>query len=163
MRIKGGLRLEPYKVLNQNFTQVANSMFEYIEDAYAYKVYVYLCYRYNSNNEYAYPSINTISKDCKISRGKVQSCLKYLEERRFIVKYKRKGSEYMNNCYYINYVVEDKNRREREQEKIIEAIEKSINYTVPFTIDDKGNYIFEEEIRLDEINEKENKEEIKKE
>ena len=43
MRIKGNLRLEPYKILNKNFTQVANSMFEYIEDVYAYKIYVYLC------------------------------------------------------------------------------------------------------------------------
>lgn len=157
MRIKGGLRLEPYKVLNQNFTQVANSMFEYIEDVYAYKIYVYLCHRYNSDNEYAFPSINTIAKDCKISRGKVQNSLKYLEERRFIVKFKRKNSEYMNNCYYINYVVEDKNRREREQEKIIETIEKSLDYTIPFTIDEDGNYVFEEEIELKEYDENENK------
>lgn len=158
MRIKGGLRLEPYKVLNQNFTQVANSMFEYIEDVYAYKIYVYLCHRYNSDNEYAFPSINTIAKDCKISRGKVQSSLKYLEERRFIVKFKRKGSEHMNNCYYINYVVEDKNRREREQEKIIETIEKSLDYTIPFTIDEDGNYVFEEEINLDEFEKDEQEE-----
>ena len=53
-------KLKPYNGLNDNFTQVANSMLSYIKDPYAFKIYFYLCMRYNTEYDYAFPSLTTI-------------------------------------------------------------------------------------------------------
>ena len=122
--IKIKRKLKPFRLLNGNWTKVANLMIFHIPDAYAFKVYVYLCYRYNCKYDYAFPSLNTIACDTNISRKKVQNCIKWLEEQGFIVRYKRKGFEHYNNCYYIRYV--DGDNFESEEKEIIEAIEKEI-------------------------------------
>ena len=137
----------PLYSLDGNWTKVCNTMIFYIPDAYAFKIYVYLCYRYNDQYDYAFPSLNTIAKDTSISKRKVQESIKWLEQKKFIVKYKRKGDEWMNNCYYVRYVIEDKVEEQREivnaiEKEILEEYEKEIEVEV--TIDEDGNIIEEE-------------------
>ena len=146
-RIKKKYRLMPLYSLDRNWTKVCNTMIFYIPDAYAFKIYVYLCYRYNDQYDYAFPSLNTIAKDTSISKRKVQESIKWLEQKKFIVKYKRKGDEWMNNCYYVRYVIEDKVEEQREivnaiEKEILEEYEKEIEVEV--TIDEDGNIIEEE-------------------
>ena len=97
--------LKPYKELNTKFTQVSNFMRQYITDAYTFKVYFYLCERWNSVNNYAFPSIRNISKECSIGTRKVQACIKWLIEERLIVKKSKEGYDGKTyNIYYINYI-----------------------------------------------------------
>ena len=94
--------LKPYKELNTKFTQVSNFMRQYITDAYTFKVYFYLCERWNSVNNYAFPSIRNISNECSISVQKVQNCIKWLIEENLIVKKSKEG--YDGKKYNINYI-----------------------------------------------------------
>ena len=112
------MRLVPYKNLDKKFTKVANSMIYHIKDPYAYKVYCYLCIMHNSNYNYAFPSLSTISNDCQMSLQKVQKCIKWLNEKGFIVKVKLKRSECsnVNNIYYMRYIEIDYDEIEKELE-----------------------------------------------
>lgn len=102
------VKLVPYNKLNSNFTQIANSMIHYIEDAYTYKIYSYLCMMHNTNYNYAFPSISKISKDCNISTPKVQKSLNWLNEQGYIVKVKLEQTEgKFNNIYFLRYVEVD--------------------------------------------------------
>ena len=97
--------LKPYKELNSKFTQVSNFMRQYIADPYTFKVYFYLCERWNSATNYAFPSIRNISKECSIGTRKVQTCIKWLIEERLIVKKSKEGYDGKTyNIYYINYI-----------------------------------------------------------
>lgn len=141
-RIKMNYKLKPLHVLDGNWIKVCNTMIFYIPDAYTFKIYVYLCYRYNNEYQYAFPSLNTIANDTNISKRKVQESIKWLEQKRFIVKYKRKGDEWMNNCYYVRYVEENKKEEEKVivnaiEQEILQEYEKEIEVEV--TIDDDGN------------------------
>lgn len=140
MKIKNSLKLSPYYALNDDWTKIANTMFKYIDDLASFKVYCYLCYRYNNKYQYAFPSIETIASDCNISKNTVYKAVKYLEERSFIVKYKKENSEWMNNCYYVRYVVETNEDVEKEQKQIVEAFEEMIG----------ENFEIEVEIIIDE-------------
>ena len=102
-----------------NFTQIANTMCKYIEDPYAFKIYFYLCYRFNRDMDYAFPSLNTIAKETSISLGKVKKSIKWLEEQRFIKKYKKDGSDWMNNCYFVKYIVEELEEVDSEDVEIV--------------------------------------------
>ena len=124
MKVKKKIRLEPYWKTSDGWTKVYNTMFRYIESPTAYKVYSYLCYRYNMAYHYSFPSLTTIADECKLSRSTVQKAIKYLEDNKFIVKYKQKESDWMNNCYYINYVVEE--NIEEIQMEIAQKINKRI-------------------------------------
>ena len=124
LKIKSNLKLVPYKALDKNWVKLPSTMLKYIDSLPAFKVYCYLCYRYNRDYEYAFPSLSTIAEECGIARSTVQKAVKYLEERRFVVKYKRKGSEWMNNCYYLRYVVETEEDKIKQQEKIIDTFEE---------------------------------------
>lgn len=119
MNKKIKVKLIPYKNLNKNFTQIANSMIEYIPDAYTFKIYFYLCKMHNKNFGYSFPSMRDISKSCNISLKKVQNSIKWLEEQKYIEKttIKRKDSNFVNNIYKIRYV---------DEQKIEEAIEQEI-------------------------------------
>lgn len=154
MKIKNSLKLAPYYVLEDDWTKIANSMFRHIDNIYAFKVYCYLCYRYNQKYQYAFPSLETIAEDCSIARSTVQKAIKYLEERRFIVVFKKKGMQWMNSCYYVRYVVETDEDRRREQKEIIEKFEEMLGEEfeaeVEIFLDEDGNVIKEE-------NNKENK------
>lgn len=102
-------KLKPYRGLDQNFTQVANSMITYIKDPYTFKIYFYLCMRYNDYYDYAFPSLTTIAKDCQISLKKVKTCIKWLDEKGYVIRAKVNNAEgYANNIYYIRYVHIDK-------------------------------------------------------
>lgn len=97
--------LKPYKELNSKFTQVSNFMRQYITDPYTFKVYFYLCERWNSITNYAFPSIRNISKECSIGTKKVQSCIKWLIEEKLIVKKSKESYDgKIYNIYYINYI-----------------------------------------------------------
>lgn len=105
--IKGKYKLKPLYVLDSNFTQIANTMFRYIPNGNDFKVYCYLCFRYNRKYQYAFPSLSTIASETCLSLSTVQRSIKWLEQKRFIVRYKKAGEEWCNNCYYVRYVVED--------------------------------------------------------
>ena len=96
--------LKPYKELNSKFTQVSNFMRQYITDPYTFKVYFYLCERWNSSTNYAFPSIRNISKECSIGTRKVQACIQCLIEERLIVNKSKEGYDGKTyNICYINY------------------------------------------------------------
>ncbi|WP_312286657.1 helix-turn-helix domain-containing protein [Terrisporobacter sp.] len=122
-KIKRKYKLKPLYVLDGNFTQIANTMFKHIPNGNYFKIYCYLCFRYNRNYQYAFPSLNTISKDTIISVSTVQKAINWLEQKKFIVRYKRKESEWMNNCYYVRYVVEN---NEDDQKEIIKTLEQEL-------------------------------------
>ena len=97
--------LKPYKELNSKSTQVSNFMRQYITDVYTFKVYFYLCERWNSTTNYTFLSIRNMSKECSISIKKVQDCIKWLIEKKIIVKKSKKGYDgKICNIYYINYI-----------------------------------------------------------
>lgn len=106
------VKLKPYNALKDNFTQVANTMFDYIDDHYCFRVYFYLCRRYNPNYDYAFPSYATLAKDCKMSLRKAKSCIKWLSDNGYIVKGKYGSDGYSNNIYYIRYLEVDKSQIE---------------------------------------------------
>ena len=149
MKIKNNLKLKPYYALDSDWTKIANSTFKYIDNVYAFKVYCYLCYRYNTTYTYAFPSLDTIAKECNISKGSVQKAIKYLEDKRLIVKYKKKGSNWMNNCYYVRYVEETREDIIKEQERIIETFEEmfgeDFETEIEIEIDEDGNIIEKKE------------------
>ena len=110
-------KLKPYNTLNTNFTQVANSMFFYIEDRYCFCVYFYLCMRYNRNYNYAFQSLETIAKDCQMSLSKVKTCIKWLCDNKYIVKGKVQNDPMnKNNIYYIMYIEVDEEEIDKQLE-----------------------------------------------
>lgn len=145
-RVKLKYKLKPLFVLDGNWTKICNTMIFHIPDAYTFKIYVYLCYRYNNEYQYAFPSLNTIAKDTSISKRKVQESIKWLEKKRFIVKYKRQEDNWGNNCYYVRYVEENKIE---EEKKIISAIEREMlkefekEIEVEVVVDENGEAIEE--------------------
>ena len=139
-KIKKKASTLPLYTLDGNFTQIANTMFKYIPNASDFKVYCYLCFRYNKDYQYAFPSLNTIANDTCLGTTTVKKSIKWLEDKGFIKRYKRKDSntEWMNNCYYVKYVVED-----------IEEIQKETIKTFEEMMDDD----FETEVEIEEITE----------
>ena len=125
-KIKGRYKLKPLYSLDGNFTQIANTMFRYIPNGNDFKVYCYLCFKYNRQYQYAFPSLNTIANETCLSLSTVKRSIKWLESKRFIVRYKRQGDEWMNNCYYVRYVEDD---IEDIQNQTIEKFEEMMDET----------------------------------
>lgn len=126
---------ENYKNLDENFISVPNDLFKVITSGNQYLVYSYLCFRYNQDYGYAFPSLKTIAKDCNISVSTVQRCIKELENLKLIVvlKFDEKDNKYVNNIYKIFYPIihEEKEIYEipqltEEQMKQLEDIEDKI-------------------------------------
>ena len=140
-QIKRKIKRMSYKALDGNFTQIANTMFKYIPNGNNFKIYCYLCYRFNRDFNYSFPSIQTIVKDTGLSKSTVTRGIKWLEEQRFIKKYKKEGSEWMNNCYFIKYIVEELEEVESDEEIIIEEWEDDDDWeTVEIIeVEDKNN------------------------
>ena len=143
IKIKNKIKLEPLYSLDKNFTKVCNTMIKYIPNAHAFKVYCYLCYRYNRQYQYAFPSLTTIANETCMNRKTVQRAIKWLEDQKYVVKYKRKDSEWMNNCYYVRYVVEE--RIEETQHEIVESLEEimgdELEKEIEIYVDEDGNII----------------------
>ena len=129
-QIKRKIKRMSYKGLDGNFTQIANTMFEHIPNGNNFKIYCYLCYRFNRDFDYSFPSIQTIVKDIGLSKSTVTRGIKWLEEQRFIKKYKKEGSEWMNNCYFIKYIVEELEEVESDEEIIIEEWEDDDDWEI---------------------------------
>lgn len=123
-KIKNKYKLKPLYALDANFTQIANTMFRYIPNASDFKVYCYLCFRYNRDYQYAFPSLSTISNETCLGLTTIKKSIKWLEKKRFIVRYKKQGEEWMNNCYYVRYVVEDV---EEVQKEVINKFEEMMD------------------------------------
>lgn len=121
--IKRKIKRISYRALDGNFTQIANTMFRYIPNGNDFKVYCYLCYRFNRDLDYSFPSIKTITKDTGLSKSTVIKSIKWLEEQRLIKKYKKQGCEWMNNCYFVKYIVEELEEVETDEEIKIEEWE----------------------------------------
>lgn len=116
-----------YGGINNNFTQIPNDAFVLIRNANTFKIYCYLCYRYNRNYQYSFPSINTISKECEISKPTVIKAVKELEDLKLIAieKFVNKTSKYTNNIYYVFYPVLDyKSHIEEKEEELNEELKK---------------------------------------
>lgn len=119
-----------YRGLDGNFTQIANTMFKYIPNGNDFKVYCYLCYRFNRDLDYAFPSLRTISKETCLNVKTVQKSIKWLEGQGLIKRYKKEGSEWMNNCYFIKYIVEELEEVDLYTDEIIEEFEDDENWQV---------------------------------
>lgn len=124
-----------YATLEKGFTRILNDLFKVITSGNQYLVYSYLCFRYNQDYGYAFPSLKTIAKDCNISVSTVQRCIKELENLKLIVvlKFDEKDNKYVNNIYKIFYPIihEEKEIYEipqltEEQMKQLEDIEDKI-------------------------------------
>lgn len=106
---KTGIRynLKQYCNLKSSFTQIPNDCMKIIEKATTYKVYCYLCYRYNNDNKYAFPSLTTMSKDTMLSRQTVVNAIKELEELGLVkvLKFEKQENKWVNNCYIIFYPI----------------------------------------------------------
>lgn len=119
-----------YRGLDGNFTQIANTMFKYIPNGNDFKVYCYLCYRFNRDLDYAFPSLRTISKETCLNVKTVQKSIKWLEGQGLIKRYKKEGNEWMNNCYFIKYIVEELEEVDLDTDEIIEEFEDDENWQV---------------------------------
>ena len=127
-RIKKNYKLKPLYALDGNWTKICDSMFKYIPNPSDFKVYCYLCYRYNNEYQYAFPSLTTIANDTCLSINTVQKSVKWLESQKFIVKIgysKETGA----NCYEISFVDEELNDDLKYDE------------TLPLIPQDKGEVI----------------------
>lgn len=114
------VKLKPYNSLKDNFTQVANTMHQYIPDPYTFTIYFYLCMRYNSKYNYAFPSYSSISRDCKIGLTKTKASVKCLCENKYIAKGKITDKEgFCNNIYYIRYLDIDTEKIQEEEESTL--------------------------------------------
>ena len=133
MKRKINAILKPYRGLDEQFTQIANTMITYIEDPYILKVYLYLCMRYNSKYDYAFPSLSSISNECKMSLKKVKTSIKWLTNEGFILKGKFKDAgQYSNYIYYIRYLYIDKEEVRKEITSILPDEEiKEIEIEIP--------------------------------
>ena len=125
--------LRRYDNLEGNYTQISNDIYK-LTNGNEFKVYSYLCMRYNKNNQYAFPSIRTIAIDCNMSTKTVQKCITRLEEIKLIkiLKFTEKTTTHTNNMYRIYYPIIIRNSLEEEerrklQEELDELIREADN------------------------------------
>ena len=101
--VKKKYKIVSYKISSNNYIKIYDTMFGYIENGSAFKIYCYLCYQYNEEEDLSSVSLNKIANDCKLAKNTVQDAIKYLEDKKVIKKIKQKDS---NNSYLINYLIE---------------------------------------------------------
>ena len=125
--------LRRYDNLEGNYTQISNDIYK-LTNSSEFKVYSYLCMRYNKNTQYAFPSIRTIAIDCNMSTKTVQKCITRLEEIKLIkiIKFTEKTTAHVNNMYRIYYPIIIRNSLEEEerrklQEELDELIREADN------------------------------------
>ena len=98
-----------YQNLEKNYTRLPNDIFKIVTSSYQLTVYTYLCFRYNRDYQYAFPSLKTIANDTNIGITTVKKVIKELEDLKLIkiLKFDKNSSRYVNNIYYIYYPVID--------------------------------------------------------
>ena len=108
-----------YKNLEKGFTQIPNDIFKVVETSYQLTIYAYLCYRYNRDYQYAFPSLRTIANDTHVSLSTVRRVIKELEDLKLIkiLKFDKKKNNYANNMYYVFYPIIDFESSQKEIEK----------------------------------------------
>ena len=108
---KYGIRysVRRYQNLEKNYTRLPNDIFKIVTSSYQLTVYTYLCFRYNRDYQYAFPSLKTIANDTNIGITTVKKVIKELEDLKLIkiLKFDKNSSRYVNNIYYIYYPVID--------------------------------------------------------
>ena len=120
--------LRRYDNLEGNYTQISNDIYK-LTNGNEFKVYSYLCMRYNKNSQYAFPSIRTIAIDCNMSTKTVQKCITRLEEIKLIkiLKFTEKTTARANNMYRIYYPIIIRNSlEEEERRKLQEELDELI-------------------------------------
>lgn len=141
-------RVKSYATLDGGFTQISNNVLKIVDNAYQFTVYFYLCKNWNRTYNYAFPSIRTIAKDCKMSSPTVQKAIKALEDKKLVVvlKFEEKlYNTFPNNIYRIYYpiiieeeVVYNIPQLTKEQEEQLANIEKGL-YKLKIEEDDEEN------------------------
>ena len=118
--------LKRYEYMDGNYTQISNDVYK-MTNGNEFKIYSYLCMRYNRERQYAFPSIRTIAIDCNMSAKTVQKCISRLQEIKLIkiLKFSEKTTPYANNMYRIYYPIIIKNAlEEAERRKMQEELDK---------------------------------------
>lgn len=120
LQMKTNVRFERYDKLKADFTQVSNGVFELLKGkATAYMVYSYLCHRYNTTKNCAFPSIKTIQQDLGIGSNKtVVTAIEQLEEKKLVKVLRKKESANKNevNKYVVYFPVVINALTEEEEE-----------------------------------------------
>lgn len=129
-------RVKSYATLDGGFTQISNNVLKIVDNAYQFTVYFYLCKNWNRTYNYAFPSIRTIAKDCKMSTPTVQKAIKGLEDKKLVVTLKfdeKLYSAFLNNIYRIFYpIIEEEEevynipQLTKEQVEQLDNIEKGL-------------------------------------
>lgn len=114
--------IKNYRELNEreiNITKIPNETFLLIPNSSDFKVYIYLCSKYDNENNNSSVSIKDISKETCLGLTTVKKSIKWLEKNHFIDKNVVPG--YINNfdIYYM-----DSNIKEYEDDNDI------IEYTI---------------------------------
>ena len=65
-----------YSNLEKSYTRIPNDIFKVVTSTYQLTVYTYLCFRYNRDYQYAFPSLKTIANDTNISLTTVKKIIK---------------------------------------------------------------------------------------
>ena len=129
-------RVKSYATLDGGFTQISNNVLKIVDNAYQFTVYFYLCKNWNRAYNYAFPSIRTIAKDCKMSTPTVQKAIKGLEDKKLVVTLKfdeKLYNAFPNNIYRIFYpIIEEEEevynipQLTKEQVEQLDNIEKGL-------------------------------------
>ena len=131
------------------YTQVSNDVLKLV-NGNEFKIYFYLCNRYNEKYQYAFPSLNTIATDTDISLKTVKRCIKSLEEKHLIQieKFESNSGKFPNNIYVIWFPVIV---RDMKEEKAIEEDARLLRENIE-CIQNKYNDIDPESDEVTEIN-----------
>lgn len=113
--VKKKYKIVSYEIKSDDYVRLYNSMFGYIDNSSAFKVYLYLCYQYNEQENSSLISLNQIAKSCKLARSTVQESIKYLEDKKLIEKSKENSGKC---CYKINYLVEPQENDDYDYEVV---------------------------------------------
>ena len=129
-------RVKSYATLDGGFTQISNNVLKIVDNAYQFTVYFYLCKNWIRTYNYAFPSIRTIAKDCKMSTPTVQKAIKGLEDKKLVVTLKfdeKLYNAFPNNIYRIFYpIIEEEEevynipQLTKEQVEQLDNIEKGL-------------------------------------
>ena len=154
--VKKKYKIVSYRIKSKGWTRIYNTMFEYIDNSNAFKVYCYLCYRFNEEMNYSFPSLTTISDDCKIARSTVQKAVKYLEDKKLIKKFqiRTENGNYKNNCYRVNYAIEIEKEEATKQlfDSFIEDdVEEIVEMDVEMEIEEDGAMFLDDEEEIIEV------------